>query len=122
MHSTTKNRIQFVISQIQAQQQECASDVWKPVAIDMDDSNGLCYSGTAGAVAPMKVGDQALPKSLQRTVGANQTPRLTSGRDSENNIIVYWADDTADRPSDAASCWLYFSQLRTWHGNFFQNS
>ena len=44
----------------------------------------------------------------------------SSGRDSENNIIVYWADEVAERPSDAASCWLYFARLRSWHENFVQ--
>ena len=33
--ASTKDRMQVVISQIQAQQQECAKDVWKPVAIDI---------------------------------------------------------------------------------------
>ena len=33
--ASTKDRMQVVISQIQAQQQECAKDVWKPEAIDL---------------------------------------------------------------------------------------
>ena len=123
--ATAKSRIQAVIAQVQFHEPECARDVWKPVAIDMSATTGLCYRSSKGyttAGTQLKVGGQALPESLQRTVGGNQTPRYTSGRDSENNIIVYWADNTADRPSDAASCWLYYSDLRTWHGNFFQNS
>ena len=114
--ASTKDRMQVVISQIQSQQQECASDVWDPDAIDLGSAAGKCYSGTHGAVTPTIVGDQELPKGLKREDKA----RVTSGRDSENNIIVYWADDTANRPSDAASCWLYFSRLRSWHENFFQ--
>ena len=42
--ASTKDRMQVVISQIQAQQQECAKDVWKPVAIDMG-------AVTAGVIA-----------------------------------------------------------------------
>ena len=32
--ASTADRMQVVISQIQSQQQECAKDVWKPVAIN----------------------------------------------------------------------------------------
>ena len=137
--ASTISRMQVVISQIQAQQQECASDVWKPVAIDMGvvaagviaagtPDKGKCYltaGGHAGAkdadVAKIKIGDQSLPDGLVRSAGKDKNyPRSTSGRDSENNIIVYWADDVAKRPSDAASCWLYFARLRSWHENFVQ--
>ena len=45
--------------------------------------------------------------------------RLTSGRDSKNNILVYWADTAGARPSDGASCWLYIARLDTWHENHF---
>ena len=112
--ASTADRMQVVISQIQAQQQECAKDVWKPVAIDLGAA-GKCYSATAGAVTPTIVGDQALPEGLLR----GEDARTSSGRDSQNNIIVYWADEVADRPSDAASCWLYFARLRSWHENFY---
>ena len=140
--ASTADRMQVVISQIQAQQQECAKDVWKPVAIDMgtvsagkiekgpDGELGQCYQTDGGFTTPVadlesiKVGDQALPEGLARTTGTGAEkkyyPRSTSGRDSENDIIVYWADDVADRPSDAASCWLYFSRLRSWDENFVQ--
>ena len=117
--ASTAVRMQVVISQIQAQQQECAKDVWDPEAIDINTTTGSllgkCYSATAGAVTPTVVGDQDLPEGLKREDDA----RTTSGRDSENNIIVYWADTVAKRPSDAASCWLYFARLRAWHENFY---
>ena len=123
--ASTAERMQVVISQIQSQQQECAKDVWDPEAINISatsgSESGKCYSGTAGALLPMKVGDQDLPEGLQREVSATVTnARTSSGRDSENNIIVYWADSVDRRPSDAASCWLYFARLRSWHENFFQ--
>ena len=99
--ATSKSRIQAVIAQVQFHEPECARDVWKPVAIDMSATTGLCYRSSRGyttAGTQLQVGGRALPESLQRTVGGNQTPRHTSGRDSGNNIIVYWADNTADRP------------------------
>ena len=120
--ATAKNQIQVVIAQIQSRRPECALNVWKPVAIDMDDGSGLCYRAAGGYMAgetELKVGGQALPVGLQRTVGEDQVPSHASGRDSADNIIVYWADATVYRPTDSASCWLYDSDLRTWHANFF---
>ena len=140
--ASTNDRMQVVISQIQAQQQECAKDVWQPVAINMGDADntgkiepgtapglGQCFKSDGGFTKAVdldtiKVGDQSLPSGLARTIDTagvkTYYPRTTSGRDSENNIIVYWSDDVDKRPSDAASCWLYFSRLRTWDENFVQ--
>ena len=141
--ASTAERMQVVIAQIQAQQQECSSDVWDPEAVDMtgtvtaasgkvtagasgSSTKGQCYLTAGGyggillAADNPIIGDQKLPESIMRVSGAGKHPRTTSGRDSENNIIVYWADDVAKRPSDAASCWFYYSRLRAWHENFVQ--
>ena len=141
--ASTADRMQVVIAQIQSQQSECASDVWDPEVIDMGVATatagtiaaggtgrtGQCYRSAGGFtptvtdanVGNIKIGDQSLPKSLLRSGAADKNfPRTTSGRDSENNIIVYWSDDVDNRPSDAASCWLYYSRLRAWHENFVQ--
>ena len=140
--ASTKDRMQVVISQIQAQQQECAKDVWDPEAINLGeettssgliapgtgDDKGMCFTSSGGftigiALEEIQVGDQSFPRGLARVTGSDDEkfyPRTTSGRDSENNIIVYWADDVSKRPSDAASCWLYFSRLRSWDENFVQ--
>ena len=135
--ASTADRMQVVISQIQAQQQECAKDVWKPVVFNLgtpdaggsietsDARKGQCYQTAGGfdggvALDTIKIGDQSLPEGLARPATSGFYPRTTSGRDSENNIIVYWADDVVDRPSDAASCWLYYARLRNWHENFVQ--
>ena len=139
--ASTADRMNVVIAQIQSQQQECASDVWDPEVIDMGAATattgaiapggtgvlGQCYLSVGGftagvALSGIKIGDQSLPAGLARPVTAKDTfyPRTTSGRDSENNIIVYWSDSVAKRPSDAASCWLYYARLRAWHENFVQ--
>ena len=140
--ASTKDRMQVVISQIQSQQQECAKDVWNPEAINLGDETtssgninagppgnlGMCFKSDGGFTAgveleEIEVGDQPFPRGLAREAGTTPVtyyPRSTSGRDSENNIIVYWSDDVSKRPSDAASCWLYFSRLRSWDENFVQ--
>ena len=136
--ASTTERMQVVISQIQSRHAECAKDVWKPVVRDMGTAppatgiiaagGGKCYKGVGGFtpatdLPKLKVGDQTLPEGLQRQYGPNGTivgPRNTSGRDSGNNIIVYWSDEVENRPSDAASCWLFYARLNSWHENFFQ--
>ena len=42
------------------------------------------------------------------------TVRSSSGRDSDNNIIVYWDANYGELPSDNATCWLYVSRLNSW--------
>ena len=117
-----------LVSQIQSQHGECAADVWSPDAVDLGSGGtpvvtvGNCY-GTAGvgvarSTNPL-VGTQVVPDGLFAGPAATALTRVTSGRDSENNIIVYFADDLPQRPSDGASCWLYFARLKQWHANFY---
>ena len=130
--ASTESRMNVVIAQIQSQHSECAKDVWAPDAVDHDGTTtpktGMCFSSTAGAALTPKeankweVGDQTMPLGLLRKDAATPpkyAARASSGRDSDNNIVVYWASEVAKRPSDGASCWLYFSRLKTWHENFY---
>ena len=129
-------RMNVVIAQIQSQNSDCASDVWDPRVIDLkgtagtDDADGNCYgaqglqaSVAAGATADkFLVGSQLMPEALLRPTGTAATPwkaRKESGRDSENNVIVYFHLEPGQRPSDGASCWLYFARLKSWHANFY---
>ena len=133
--ASTSDRMNVVIAQIQSQNEDCASDVWGPVVLDLnttvtgDDGRGDCFGGTKGTVpkySPVntKIGTQVLPPGLVvgLEIGINTTegdPRTKSGRDSENNIIVYFNLAADSRPSDGASCWLYYSRLKAWHANFY---
>ena len=128
--ASTMDRMNVVIAQIQSQNEDCSSDVWDPAVVDYsatDPKTGQCFNSTAGtafvAIEEAEkwiVGDQSIAEGLLRKDSAGKyTPRTTSGRDSDNNVIVYWAEEVADRPSDGASCWLYFARLRSWHENFY---
>ena len=129
--ASTKDRMNTVIAQIQSQNEDCSSDVWAPDVVDHggtgDDATGMCFSSTAGTAFAGKddaedwmVGDQSIAEGLLRKDASDKyAPRTTSGRDSDNNVIVYWSEEVADRPSDGASCWLYFARLRSWHENFY---
>ena len=130
--ASTEDRMNVVIAQIQSQNEDCAVDVWDPTVIDLNktgtdtDLHGHCYAagvGTAGkvtATASPKVGTQELPDGLiVGEVKADALTRTKSGRDSGNNIIVYFSLDVASRPSDGASCWMYYARLKAWHANFY---
>ena len=121
--ASTMGRMNTVISRIQSQQTECASDVWAPEVVDIDAGTakiGRCFADDAkqGAAAD-KVGTATIPDGFLVGPEATRKVRLTSGRDSQNNILVYWANTAGARPSDGASCWLYIARLDTWHENHF---
>ena len=60
--ASTEERMNVVIAQIQSQNEDCASDVWNPTVLDLDDGaadedeKGNCY-GEAGKVKPKTADD-----------------------------------------------------------------
>ena len=130
--ASTEERMNVVIAQIQSQNEDCATDVWGPVVLDLNDAGtdplgdkGHCYAaaGKAGIVSATgspKIGTQELPDGLiVGEVKEAAVTRTKSGRDSENNIIVYFNLLAKSRPSDGASCWMYYARLKAWHANFY---
>ncbi len=125
--ASTEGNMAVVVRQIQAQRQECPPDVWNPQVDDPDDAAGAekCWNqastpaagfiGTAGAAG--KVGASQVPRGLRIGNVDTGLVRALSGRDSDNNIIVYWST-AANRPSDGGKCWLYVARLRTWSENY----
>ena len=125
--ASTAGRMNTVIRQIQAQRAECSVDVWNPLVTDHADEAALkaantgCFPTATATVAwnTVTVGASDIPSGLRgATTG---TPpyavvRTSSGRDSNNNIIVYFGN-TARRPSDSSKCWIYVSNLRIWDQN-----
>ena len=135
--STTSN-MAVVIRQIQAQRQECPPDVWNPqvndggyqaTAGDLDPdgdpdtddaippTQGCFGTGMGNQGVNAKIGASVVPRSLRDGNEDAGAVRSTSGRDSDNNIVVYWGNANL-RPSDSAACWLYVSRLRTWSENY----
>ena len=39
---------------------------------------------------------------------------LNSGRDGNNNIIIYFGGHGDERPSDGAPCWMYVERFGSW--------
>ena len=102
--ASTAERMNAVVKQIQAQRDECSSDIWGPKIQDANDpESGGCIGST--------VGDTDVPRGLHFSSTVEYV-RQTSGRDSDNNIIVHFAD--SGQPTDSATCWLYVDRLKTW--------
>ena len=132
--ASTEDRMNVVVAQIQSQNEDCAVDVWNPTVIDLnssaddEDEKGNCYgaggaAGKVGETESPKVGTQEIPDGLiVGEVKKDAPTRTKSGRDSENNIIVYFHLGAAERPSDGASCWMYYARLKAWHANFYAGS
>ena len=132
--ASTATRMNQVVSQIQAQRDECPEDVWDPEVGNAAVSTTPALPGSecfgavgASGLFQAKVGDTVVPRSLRKgntdgitglAIGADGSVRLTSGRDSDNNILVYWSSEADDRPTDSSTCWLYSSRIRTWDENY----
>ena len=133
--ASTADNFNEIIAQLQATRSECPTDVWNPTVDDVtgaaDATTNNCFSGdeiaplalTSGytpvpAITDAQVGDQKVPRGLRNQNNDDGNIRVTSGRDSDNNIIVYWGNDGSNRPSDGAACWLYTDRLRSWAENY----
>ena len=147
--ASTATRMNQVISQIQAQRDECPEDVWNPVVVDVSlgttppagVTHTQCWKAadiTTASLAPTngvpntksvkgRVGDTQVSRSLRlgNTEGdirdipsQDGRVRAYSGRDSDNNILVYWSGTPEQRPTDSSTCWLYDKRIRTWDENY----
>ena len=114
--ASTDDRMQEVIRQIQAQRDNCVSELWNPTVDDSWHGTGAANTDQRGQNP--KVGDLTVPTGLFGSTLAASEVRDTSGRDSDNNIIVFWDDDSATRPADGAKCWMFSSRLNTWGENY----
>ena len=128
--ASTAENMNIVIRQIQSQRDSCAIELWDPKAVN--DGSSLaqpagdaesCFGATVPAVGSgddewggQVVGDTKVPRGLHDQNNSEQAIRSGSGRDSDNNIIVYWDEDK--RPTDDSKCWLYVDRLRVWDENY----
>ena len=129
--ASTAGRMNEVIRQIQAQRDNCVSELWDPSATDSTPGTGPVCTDNNGdgdcddpgdvntaatdashtSCASLAIGEQTVPRGLRPALNAGQA-RSESGRDSSNNIIIYFS--ATNLPSDSAMCWLYVSRLNNW--------
>ena len=125
--ASTADNMNVVIRQIQAQRDSCAVETWTPKVVDDDDSavkqptgsEESCFGSTTIADDDWPdevIGDTKVPRGLHDQNNAEKPVRKSSGRDSDNNILVYW--DENKRPTDDAKCWIYVDRLRVWDENY----
>ena len=138
--ASTAARMNEVVRQIQNQRDSCVVELWNPQAADAGatvlascdhdsdpmtaDQPDISCPGSSGATHPTcgaggEVGNSQVPAGLRANNDITEPVRLTSGRDSSNNIIVYWDDSGAERrPADNAMCWLYVDRLNSWDESY----
>ena len=114
-----------IIRQVQNQRvQQCHQDAWRLRVVDPGDAPGgsFCwdYSRSAEAwVEEAGAGGRAV-RGLVVPLGlmdeSSGDVRLTSWRDADNNMIIYFSDPEA-RPSDRSRCWLYVDRTSKWEGH-----
>ena len=89
-----------------------------PTDTDGGDCAVFIAAANTYAFSNRRIGGLAVPPGLQRfTSGATAAATagtLNSGRDGENNIVVYFSGSPDKRPSDGAPCWMYVERLGTW--------
>ena len=122
--ASTLGRMNDVIRTIQNQRAACSPELWSPL-VEETAANiigaGKCFAanatGTAAAPNTNAVGNVLVPAGLRDKNQIYEKVRQTSGRDSNNNILVYWGT-VASRPTDNALCWLFVRRLNTWSENY----
>ena len=139
----TAARMNELISTIQNTRDECRPDTWNPEVHDLKatlfdkiEANGVdkqeCISKGATAfvakdatTASAKLKDAAIggigvPIGLRQAGGQDNVPISTSGRDRDNNILVYFFNEKSkdsregSAPGDGSVCWLYLARASAW--------
>ena len=125
--ASTQGRLQDVIRTIQNQRDACAPELWAPVVKDANHGEGTAGTNCFGATTTPNsadsgpratVGNTLVPAGLRAGNVISGVVRETSGRDSDNNIIVFWDETVGSRPTDNALCWLFVRRLNSWSENY----
>ena len=103
---STADRMNYLINRIQGQHDDCGDGFWKPVVridtMQVFGGTSRCFDGSRTD----RIAGVDVPVTLQ-SLGV-----WRSGRDSQNNIIVYFSADGF--PNNQAGCWLYLSYYDNW--------
>ena len=109
--ASTRERMQFVIQQVQSKRKECSPEFWNPVVL----KDGSSPKGVAGTGTDATVGGMTIPAG---GLFDGSTPSNVPARDAANNILLYWEDPVDQRPSDGTAVWLYHSAFNTWREGY----
>ena len=127
-----------LVSLVQGLGPGCRKELWDPRVTDgsgetvlLPDAgpvwagDGIVRTGVSrcfGPVVPvsaaeetgMSVGGSLVPAGLREDGGGDGMVQARSGRDADNNILVYWGELLEGRPHDGAACWLYLVETGLW--------
>lgn len=127
-------RMNELIAVIQNTRDECRRDTWRPDVTDLDtalteasaDGKQSCFKGsgfdaTKDEWPGAAVGNVIVPIGLRVGGDADGVPISSSGRDRDNNIVVYFQNkkaspDDGTPPGDGAVCWMYLARASAWSG------
>ena len=125
--ANTPTRINEVVRQIQNQRDACAEELWSPAVLTGVLPPNHCFAhastGTPGVPGTSDrtkslIENTLVPSGLRVGNTMGGLVRAVSGRDADNNVIVYWSADAGNRPADQAECWLYVSRLQIWSESY----
>ena len=128
--ANTPGRMNEVVRQIQNQRDACVEELWSPAVLTGTSlparhcfehsaaaTNGV--TGTDSTGSPKgHIENTLVPSGLRLENNLSKEVRHVSGRDADNNIIVYWSATSGRRPADQAECWLYVSRLQVWSESY----
>ena len=103
----TPERMNYLVEEVRRSLPGECGVGWSPLVVDPGPWDS-CF-GSPGARGA-SVGGAGVPPGLM----VGDSARRLSGRDSSNNILVYWSASLGERPSDGAACWLFDSSVREW--------
>ena len=106
------DRMRYIVARLQGLRDECHPDMWDPVVKD-DTEYPARPPGCVDSDG--EIGNLVVPEGLMD----GGAVRGTSGRDAENNIVVYWQApgpgvELAGLPSDGSICWLHVAAFGAW--------
>ena len=127
--ANTPSRMNEVVRQIQNQRDACVEELWDPAVVENAAGRkaNMCFSGgntgdgvTGTGSTNGAIENTVVPSGLRLQNKMTGLVRAVSGRDADNNVIVYWGNgtNTNNRPADQAECWLYVSRLQVWSESY----
>ena len=122
-NANNKDRMQYLINQVQAQNDGCAPESWSPQVKRLGIPNGCRDVDEHGTlVVPTSIGTVLVPDT---SIAPGGVPLPHSTRDGDNNILVYFAelgdrvDNLTGLPANGAVCWVYVAAFSAWAEGYY---
>ena len=126
-NANNADRMNQLVSVIQAREEHCVESVWKPVVVNgiqpstgtawaVRDPRSSCFAEAPGAhkftVDGIWVPELLVSVESHGAGGEVVVPSMESVRDLADNILVYFGEEGLR--ADLSRCWLYLAGDRLW--------